>query len=151
MDVRGRPRAGAVGREATTPCGRAVTLELEVLPGAYAVCRLGPQAPVPPPLLAAAFVAIVRTSDELSIVCPEIVAPADARCERGWRCLRVVGNLPFDATGILASLAAPLAEARIPIFAISTFDTDYLLVKVARLEQALRVLEATGHTIHRPR
>ena len=142
MDVRGRAQAVRIGP--------AVTLVLAVLPGAYAVCRLGPQEPIPAPLLAPTFVAIVRTAEELSIVCPERVAPETARVERGWRCLRVTGSLPFEATGILASLAAPLAEAKIPIFAISTFDTDYLLVKEARLEHALTVLEATGHTIHRP-
>ncbi|HEX4826092.1 MAG TPA: ACT domain-containing protein [Candidatus Polarisedimenticolaceae bacterium] len=126
-----------------------MSLDLAVLPGLYAVCRLDPDAPVPPSLLSTAFVAIVRTADELSIVCPGSVAPETGRCERGWCCIKVNGNLPFDATGILASLASPLAEANIPIFAISTFDTDYLLVRGVRLEHALRVLEGAGHTIHR--
>lgn len=122
-------------------------LGLEALPGLYAICRLGSNEPVPANVLEMRFVAIARTEDELSIVCPEAAAPASARVEAGWRCLRVRGNLPFEATGILASLAAPLAEAGIPIFAVATFDTDYLLVKSDHLERAVGALERAGHTV----
>ena len=122
-------------------------LDLEALQGLYAICRLGCNEPVPAHVLGMRFVAIARTEDELSIVCPEAAAPAGARVESGWRCLRVRGNLPFEATGILASLAAPLAAAGIPIFAVATFDTDYLLVKASDWDRTVATLEGAGHTV----
>jgi hypothetical protein len=122
-------------------------LPLEILPDRYAICRLDRDQPVPENLLGMRFVAIARTDDELSIVCPEPAAPAGARIETGWRCLRVHGNLPFEATGILASLAAPLARAGIPIFAVATFDTDYVLVKVDHFERTIAALEEAGHRV----
>jgi uncharacterized protein len=88
---------------------------------------------------------ITRTADELSVVCAEDAVPADIRAERGFLCLAVTGPLDFAATGILASLAAPLAEAGISIFVLSTFDTDLLLIRQALLPQAVAVLRAAGH------
>lgn len=82
------------------------------------------------------------------MVCPEEAVPAEVRGERGWRCLAVRGPLAFELTGVLASLAAPLAAAGVPIFALSTFDTDYLLIPGARLETALDVLHTAGHRLH---
>jgi hypothetical protein len=122
-------------------------LRLSVLPGTFAVCRLDPLAAIPAPLLRAAWVSITRTADELSIVCAEELAPAGARCERGFRCLVVEGPLPFSAVGILASVAAPLAAAGIPILAVATHDTDYLLVRAERLEAAREALVGAGHEV----
>jgi hypothetical protein len=122
-------------------------LTLTPVSGTYAVCRLAANEAIPESLTTARFAAIARTADELSIVCPDELAPAGASVERGWRCLRVAGPLPFSATGIMASLVAPLAEAAIPIFAISTFDTDYLLVKEGDWSRALQVLVAAGHAL----
>jgi uncharacterized protein len=95
----------------------------------------------------AAFVSITRTPDELSIVCPEEQAPPGARSETGFRCFAVAGPLPFSATGILAALVAPLAKVGIPVFAIATFDTDYLLLREARVEEAAAALEGAGHVV----
>jgi hypothetical protein len=81
-------------------------------------------------------------------VCLESVVPRSARAQRGFRCLRVRGPLSFTTSGILDSLAHPLAKAHVSIFALSTFDTDYLLVSEQALAQAVEVLSASGHTIH---
>jgi hypothetical protein len=73
--------------------------------------------------------------------------PEGIPCERGWRCLRVVGTIPFSVVGVLAALTTPLAEAGISVFAVSTFDTDYLLVKENHLAMALAVLGRQGYAI----
>jgi hypothetical protein len=122
-------------------------LTLSLLPDPFAVCRLDAHAPIPGWAAARDFFSITRTCDELSIVCPQSDVPGEIKCERGWRCLKVEGQLDFALTGILASLAAPLADAGIGIFAISTFDTDYLLVKEKDLERAIAVLSQAGHTV----
>ena len=122
-------------------------LKLELLPGRYAVARLGPTEAAPDWATGGAFSCVSRSRQELSVVCEEGRVPAGVQCERGWRALRVAGRLEFDATGVLASMAVPLAEAEVPIFAVSTFDTDYLLVKEADLDRAREVLEAVGHSI----
>jgi len=112
----------------------------------FAVCRLDANTPVPMELLKPAheFLSITRTADELSIVCPESLAPAGAKIERGWRALRVQGPLDFSLTGIIASLTAPLAAAKISVFAVATFDTDYILVREADLERAIAALEVSN-------
>lgn len=126
-----------------------MALTLEQLPDTFAVCRLAADAPIPA-WARGDFISITRTRDELSIVCPQNDVPRDLKCERDWRALRVVGTLDFALTGILASLAMPMADAGIPIFAISTFDTDYLLVQSRDLERALSALTQAGHTIEKP-
>ena len=82
------------------------------------------------------------------MVCPERRVPEGVRRQGGWRCLAVRGPLPFELTGVLASLASPLAAAAVPIFAVSTFDTDYLLIPGDDLEAAVAALDAAGHRLH---
>ena len=89
----------------------------------------------------------MRTPLELSIVCAAAFVPGDVRSEKGWRCLSVAGPIAFEETGVLSSVAAPLAEAGIGIFAISTFDTDYVLVPGRRLADAVRALAAARHRV----
>ncbi len=124
-------------------------LKLELLEGRYAVVRL--DAGERPPAWAAEgpFVSITRTEAELSVVCPEEAVPADAQAERGWRCLRVAGPLGFGMTGILASLAGPLASSGVSIFVVSTYDTDYLLVQDRDLDRGADALTRAGHTLVR--
>jgi hypothetical protein len=122
-------------------------LTLTLAPDRLAVCRLAPDAPIPPLPLGSALVALTLTPDELSLVLPEASAPEGAKIEAGWRALRVAGSLDFSLTGVLASLAEPLARAEVSIFAISTYDTDYLLVRESALATALAALRAAGHTI----
>jgi uncharacterized protein len=95
--------------------------------------------------LEANFFAVVRAADELSIVSTEDRVPDGVRAERGWLALQLEGLFPFSTTGVLASFIQPLAEAKIPIFAISTFNTDYVLVKRDDLDRAITALSATRH------
>ena len=120
-------------------------MKFRLLPQRLAVCRLGADAPVPEWALEAAFFSLVRTSDELSIVCGEERVPHDVRGEKGWVALKLEGPFPFSLTGVLAAFLDPLAEARIPIFAISTFDTDHVLIKQEDVARAVEVLTAAGH------
>ncbi len=122
-------------------------LNLLLLPELFAVCRLSGDAELPGWAIESDFFSITRTADELSVVCRQANMPAGVQAEREWHCLQVAGTLDFALTGILASLAVPLAEARIGIFAISTFDTDYLLVKEAALDAAVTVLRDAGHYV----
>ena len=122
-------------------------LTLLILPDTFTVCRLTASMPAPSWVTDGDFVSITRTTDELSIVCRQVDVPDGIRCERDWRCLKVAGPLDFALTGILASLATPLADAGISIFAISTFDTDYVMVKEHNLQQAITVLQNVGHCI----
>ncbi len=123
------------------------SLTLSILPDTLAICRLAPDAPIPRWATQDNFYSITRTPDELSIVCPQRNIPNGIKCERDWRCLKVEGPLDLKLTGILVWLAAPLADTGIPIFAISTFDTDYVLVKADTLERTIHVLRQAGHRI----
>ena len=117
-------------------------LSLSILPQKLAVCRLGKDARIPVWVEGDNFFSITKTDDELSIVCSENRVPDDIKAEKGWQAFKVEGPLDFSLTGILASLANPLAEAGISIFAVSTFDTDYLLVKSDKLNEAVKVLSS---------
>ncbi len=123
------------------------SLTLAVLPLRFAVCRLAPQAQVPPWCWTDGLCAVTRTAQELSIVCLEAAVPPAVQAERGWRALQVDGPLDFGLTGILAALALPLAWANISIFALSTFDTDYVLVRNTQLQGAVQALRAAGHSL----
>ncbi len=121
-------------------------LEIQVLPGEYAVWQLPADAP-PPRIEGAGFLSVTRTPDELSVVSPADSVPDGVPAETGFRCLAVAGPLAFDLTGVVAGLSTPLAEAEVPIFVISTFDTDYLLVRSEDLSRARRALTAAGFQI----
>ncbi len=122
---------------------------LSIVPGTFAICRLSPTQDIPPWVWQRkAFLSVTYTEDELSIVCSVEVVPVDIQCERDWVVLKVQGPLDFSLTGILSSLVSPLAAHNIAIFALSTFDTDYILLKKMALPQAKAVLEQNGHTFH---
>jgi len=125
------------------------TLTLEVVAGTYAVCRLGPGEAVPSWAKPGSFLSVTRTDAEVSIVCSQEGVPATVAAERGWRCLRVAGPLGFGMTGILASLAGPLASSGVSIFVVSTYDTDYLMVQERDLERAQDALVRAGHRVAR--
>ncbi|MEO5821167.1 MAG: ACT domain-containing protein [Vicinamibacteraceae bacterium] len=133
--------------------GRALSLTLLVLPGELAVVRLPPDAHVPQWAFGAApgrLWSMTRTDEELSLVRDAEAVPSDARAERDWRALRIAGTIDFALTGILASVLAPLGDAAIGIFAISTYDTDYILVREHALAAAIDVLRAAGHDVKEP-
>jgi hypothetical protein len=121
-------------------------LRLTVIAGELAVWRLAADAPMPE-VEHGALVSLTRTTDELSVVSASSQVPDGATVETGWRCLRVEGPLSFEMTGVLAELSVPLAAAAIPIFVISTFDTDYILVKATDLDRACSALRAEGNQI----
>jgi hypothetical protein len=121
-------------------------VNLTVLPGEYCVWRLAADAP-PPSIESGNFLSVTRTPDELSIVSLSSEVPPEAKAESGWCCLRVEGPLPFEMTGVLAALSAPLAVAEVPIFVLSTYDTDYLLVKASDLDKACMALRYEGFVV----
>ncbi len=122
-------------------------LTLLAVPGTFAVCKLPPTAPIPAWATAGPLFNITRTPDELSVVCDDSVVPPGVTCEKGWRAVRVSGSMPFTLVGVLAALTVPVAQAGVGVFAFSTFDTDYLLVKADNWETALAALRAAGHTV----
>lgn len=119
-------------------------MTLQELSEILAVCRLEPQSEIPAWALKSRFFSITKTFDELSVVCEQTVVPANVKAETDWKGFRVVGTLDFSLTGILAAIANPLAQEKISIFAISTFDTDYVLIKGSTWEPAKNVLRAAG-------
>jgi hypothetical protein len=120
---------------------------LIILSDQFAVCRLSPDADIPAWSQNAKFFSITRSKDELSVVCLGKDVPGNILAECGWRTLKVKGALDFSLTGILASITNPLAKAKIPVFVISTYDTDYIFVRENHLSQAISVLGKEGHSI----
>jgi hypothetical protein len=112
-----------------------------------AICRFPAKALFPEWAQGEELVALVRTPEELTIVCAEQFVPPGVEAEPGWRALQVEGPLDFTEVGVLAALAAPLAEAAVSIFVVSTFSTDFILVKAGQLDQALEALQQAGHTV----
>ncbi|GBG58434.1 amino acid-binding protein [Sporomusaceae bacterium FL31] len=122
-------------------------LTLEILPNKIGVCKLDAQSAVPIWTCKGEFFSITKTPEELSIVCSEDNIPKDVLCERGWRAFKVQGTLDFGLVGILAKITAALANAGLGIFAVSTYNTDYILVKEKDLEYAIIALHNDGHEI----
>jgi len=123
------------------------SLVLTLQPQPLAVSRLDPSEPIPACALLTPFLSITRTADELSIVCPARSGPAGVRSVGPWRALKVEGPLDFSLTGILAGLSAALSNANISLFAISTFDTDYMLVREETLDAAIQALRGAGYRV----
>jgi len=122
-------------------------LTLSLVGDTFAIARMSPADDFPDWAFTGAFASVTRTEDEVSIVCPEDSVPAGVMHEGGWRCLGVIGELDFSLAGVISSLAGPLAAVAVPIFLISTYDSDYLLVKADRLERAVGALSEAGHTV----
>jgi uncharacterized protein len=122
-------------------------LKFRQLPGTYAIVRLSPDAPVPDWSAKGEFTSITRTSDELSVVCHSENLPADVQPSHRWICLRLEGPFPFSLTGVLLSFIAPMSGNGIPIFAIATFDTDYVLIQEEWTGAAISALQAAGHEL----
>jgi hypothetical protein len=128
-------------------------LELILLPGDVSICRLPAGSGVPAwaaPGTSTArgpLTSVTWTIHETSVVCASVLVPDDVQADEGWRALEVMGPLDLDLTGVLASLAGPLAEAGVALFAVSTYDTDYVLIKTPWLEAAMAALRAAGHSV----
>jgi catechol 2,3-dioxygenase-like lactoylglutathione lyase family enzyme len=118
---------------------------LTLLPDKFTVHRLAAHVVIPPKVFSSEIFSVTRTQDELSIVCSEKISIESESQEKDWCCIKVAGPLDFALTGILAHLSQVLAEAEISLFAISTFDTDYLLVKSNNIEKAKLELVSAGY------
>jgi uncharacterized protein len=123
------------------------TFHLRKIPDTFAICKLQHGDSIPPWAIDGNIWSVTKTPSELSIVCPQVNLPHGLRAERNWRALQVVGPLPFEMVGILASLVGTLADAQISVFALSTFETDFILVRAESLEAACKALLQAGHTI----
>ena len=119
-------------------------MKLFVLDELYAVVRCDPDAPMPDWVTGGHFWSVTRSDSELSIVCREDDVPADASAERGWCALELAGPLDFSLTGVVSALVVPLADAEVPIFVLSTFETDYLLVREHDLHRSVEALNRRG-------
>src|SRR2546427_8509479 len=124
-------------------------LELTLLPERFAISRLAADAPIPQWATQGPFFSLTRTGEELSAVTEVSLVPPGVQSQPGWRVLKVHGPFVLSEIGVLSALAAPLAEAKISLFAVSTFDTDYLLVACEALLAAVAALEHAGHTVNR--
>ena len=120
---------------------------LKLLTDRLAVCRFDPKAELPEWIDKSSFFSITRTEEELTVVCTEAPVPPGTISETGWRCFKVQGPLDFSETGIIFSLSKPLAESGIAVFVVSTFDTDYFMVKEKDLAKAVEALTAAGHRV----
>ena len=125
-------------------------LQLSLLDKIYGICVFENDAPIPDWAAMTSFCSITRTQEELTIVCPQNIIPSDCEYDADWRCFRIDGSFDLNQIGVISSLAAPLAEAGISIFVVSSYDTDYILVKDQKVEQAVTVLSDNGHLIVRP-
>ena len=125
-------------------------MNLIQVPGSYSIIRLEPEHPIPHWMMKSRFYSLSKSDEELSIVCESSVIPeGEYKREDNWICLKVEGTLDFSLTGELSYLVQPLAEAKVSVFAISTFNTDYLLVKEIETERTISVLESSGFSIDR--
>ena len=122
-------------------------LTLLVLAGRYGICRLGPDEPVPAWGLQGEFFSVTRTTEELSIVCAEAQIPATVLCESGWRLFKIDAIMDFSLVGIVAGISAALAGANIGIFVLSTYNTDYILVRQPDFAAAAIALRTAGYTV----
>lgn len=122
---------------------------LRLLNETFCIHSFPPETHVPPSVYSAPIYFISKTYDELSIVCPQRIHLSGSEFEQDWTCLEVLGPLGFSLTGILANISGVLATAKISIFAVSTFDTDYILVKQDSMDMAISALNDNGYQILR--
>ncbi len=144
-----RPVVFTPDQETVVSSDKPAPLRLKLLDvdGGFAVCKLPPDSAVPTWATAGDVFSVTRTDEELSVVCRQEMVPSGTRAEVDWRCLRVAGTMPFTHVGVLASLTTPVAAAGVGVFAVSTFDTDYLFIKDAEFQTAVAALRRAGHSV----
>ena len=125
------------------------SLHLVELPDTFSICRISLDSELEMWFLSEPFFAMVRSDDTLTIVCSQEKVPQEVQQERGWRALKIEGSFDFSETGVLESVLKPLAEAGVGIFAVSSFETDYVLVKEGSFEVACKALDSAGHSVLR--
>lgn len=124
-------------------------MNISLLSGNFVVCRLDAEDCIPTWIATKSFYSITRTNEELSIVCLDKNVPSEIKCEKGWRILKIEGPLDFSLIGILSKISTLLANEKISIFAVSTYDTDYILIKEESIENSIRILEDNDIIINR--
>jgi len=122
-------------------------MELILLEQAFQIAKLPPGAAIPPRVWDCAFCALTKTAEELSLVLPETLPIASPHIERGWRALQIGAQLDFNLVGVIAGISAALAVQNIPIFVLSTYNTDYILVKECDLDKAIAALKEKGYKV----
>ncbi|MBX4261975.1 ACT domain-containing protein [Clostridium estertheticum] len=122
-------------------------LTMKLLNEKFSVCRLNKNEQIPEWVKNSSFYSISKTSDELSIVCSQDIIPSNIKCEKDWRILKVEGPLDFSLIGIISSISTILALKRISIFAVSTYDTDYILVKNKDIDNTILALSNERYEI----
>ena len=125
-----------------------IMLTLTLLEQTFTLHRLEPDAEIPAPALRNPFFAVTRTANETSLVLPDSIEIDSDKSDTGWACFKVEGPLEFNLVGILAGIASVLAEAQVSIFALSTFDTDYILVKREQVQAAKEALRAAAYNVY---
>ena len=122
-------------------------LKLSLLEEKYGICTLPKDAPIPHWVSKESLVSITRTGKELTIVCKQDIIPSKLQSDLNWRCFKIDGSFDLSQIGVISSISSPLADAGISIYVISTYDTDYFLVKDDNLEKSISVLSNFGHSI----
>jgi hypothetical protein len=134
----------------TGEISRVTDIPLNLLPGRLAVCWLPPEAPLPEWARPGELLSLIQTRNETSVVCAERFVPPEVKAERGWRAFQVQGPSDFTMVGVLAAISTPLAQAGVSIYALSTYETDYVLVKEESLKRAIRALSQVGFLVNVP-
>ena len=124
-----------------------MSLKLELMKGQYGICRLDTKDTIPTWCQKGEFYSITKTADELSIVCLEDYIPNEIQAEKEWRIFKILGPLDFSLVGILSKISTLLAESKMSIFALSTYDTDYILVKQSTTLEAINQLRQAGYHV----
>ena len=127
---------------------QATDVPLNLLPGRLAVCWLAPEAPFPDWARPGDLLALIQTRTEISVVCAERFVPPEVKAERGWRAIQAQGPLDFTMVGMLAAISTPLAQAGVSIYALSTYETDFVLVKEEALDRAIHALSQAGFLVN---
>ena len=122
-------------------------LKLSLLKAKYAICTLSNNAPIPDWALKEILASITRTDKELTIVCRQEIIPSEIQSDLNWRCFKIDGSFDLNQIGVISSISSPLADAGISIYVISTYDTDYFLVKEENLDQTISTLSNSNHSI----
>ena len=122
-------------------------LQLSLLKDKYGICTLPNTAPIPDWALTQSLASITRTEKELTIVCRLEILPSQYQSDLNWRCFKIDGSFDLNQIGVISSISSPLADAGISIYVISTYDTDYFLIKEQNLEKTISVLSNSGHAI----
>jgi hypothetical protein len=120
-------------------------LKLSLLPQTYAICSFPPDFTFPAIDAVSSILSITKTSKETTIVCDENRIPGDCRKSENWKCIKIEGSFDLDAIGVVAGISKPLAESRISIYVVSTYDTDYVLIKAKDIDRAVSCLSKCGH------